>query len=113
MPTEYTSTFNQQMHSVYLPKFVDYEQDGFQINVRNDAHYNLAIYTVPYGNETPLPKPNQHIKWQIYELRSETFIEGYNAEIGTSVVTLEWLDLTTRQSVTSNFTLNIISESAY
>ena len=61
MPTEYTSTFNQKMHSIYLPKFVDYEKDDMQINIRNDAHYNLALYTVPYGSRTGLPKPNQKI----------------------------------------------------
>ena len=49
MPTLYTTTFGRYINHVYLPLYVDVENDDIQVHLTNDKNYYLNLYASEFG----------------------------------------------------------------
>lgn len=105
----YTTSITNYIHGLYLPIYTDLEGDNLQISFRDDTNHFLNLYTVPFDKGF-IDKSNGFLI-RNYEVRSETIIEDYNAVVGNSTVTVTWSD--SFQSVSQNFTLQILTLSEY
>lgn len=70
----------------------------------NDKNYKLNFYPVLFGEVSGVP---------VYKMRSDVLKENYNAVLGTSTVSVSWVDATTEARVTETFEVEILSEYAY
>ena len=101
-PTVQT-TFGQRVE-VGISVYVDSEDDPIRFEVSNDKNYKLNFYPVLFGEVSGV---------RVYKMRSDVLKENYNAVLGTSTVSVSWVDATTEARVTETFEVEILSEYAY
>lgn len=94
LPTLITSLSNPTVKTTFgrrvevgISIYEDLEGDTWRFEVSNDKHYHLNFYPVAFGTVDGV---------DVWKLRSDVLTENENAEIGTSTVTVTWVDITTR-----------------
>ena len=70
----------------------------------NDKNYHLNFYPVLFGDVQGT---------LAYKLRSDVLKQNVNAVLGTSTVSVTWVDATTEARVTETFEVEILSEYAF
>ena len=75
-----------------------------RFEVSNDVNYKLNFYPVKLGSV------GETVMWKVM---SDVLVDGYNAQLGQSTVTIKRIDMTTNAEVIETFEILIISPYEY
>ena len=92
-----------------MPAIIDNEGDEVIITVRDDVNRFLGVY----AQEVDSYEVFDGVTEISYDLRSETLVEGFNAELGTSNVIVTWIDTATNESQEMVMPLEILTIQEY
>ena len=101
-PTVFT-TFGERVE-IGISVYLDQEGDEMRIDCRNDVKYKLNFYPVLMGNV---------FATKIFKVRSDVLVEGVNAELGKSTVSVTYVDAATYAEIREEFEVEVISQYDY
>ena len=108
LPDLYQTTFGHRIDTL-MPAVTDNEGDEVIITVRDDVNRFLGVY----AQEVDSYEVFDGVTEIFYDLRSETLVEGFNAELGTSNVIVTWIDTATNESLEMIMPLEILTIQEY